>query len=510
MMEGNDMKEQTIRMKSKRKKGRRILAALLALCVFATSCPDMPGAAAVRAAEPAEKNTAGNTMERAAAPKAGAAEPAKSAESAESARSAYMWYDNTQPYFNVRGIDNDKELQTTYWDRGYTTASKVNGNIIRWNSSKNVTMGNSLFGSRQMELVYNGRYVRIRYTVENKGSTEQEFQVGSSADVMIDDNDYAEVVGTGNGLKMDGAPKNNYKYNLAAPTATTTWYGFFAEAYRNMFKDLADKTVPYNDDSGMAWSWTGKVEPGQKWSRYVLLGVGELPPSPKKPELTADVPRLVIGKTRNVTGKTNPGCTVCVEVLGQEYTAVADGNGKFSVPITLSEDAVIGETTLGCYAVSPEGGLSDTLTKQVEVVGEPFISLTDTATTILEDSTVDEEWYLSFVKKKVGTVTYTSTVNTKTAGTYTVTYRVSVPGYSDKTAALKVTVLPKPLELSSTTAARVAGKASFSLSAKLNYTGGEKITETGFVWGIMMNPTTGLCNGQVKTSSAVKTKGGLT
>ena len=508
MMEGNDMKEQTIRMKSKRKKGRRILAALLALCVFATSCPDMPGAAAVRAAEPAEKNTAGNTMERAAAPKAGAAEPAKSAESAESARSAYMWYDNTQPYFNVRGIDNDKELQTTYWDRGYTTASKVNGNIIRWNSSKNVTMGNSLFGSRQMELVYNGRYVRIRYTVENKGSTEQEFQVGSSADVMIDDNDYAEVVGTGNGLKMDGAPKNNYKYNLAAPTATTTWYGFFAEAYRNMFKDLADKTVPYNDDSGMAWSWTGKVEPGQKWSRYVLLGVGELPPSPKKPELTADVPRLVIGKTRNVTGKTNPGCTVCVEVLGQEYTAVADGNGKFSVPITLSEDAVIGETTLGCYAVSPEGGLSDTLTKQVEVVGEPFISLTDTATTILEDSTVDEEWYLSFVKKKVGTVTYTSTVNTKTAGTYTVTYRVSVPGYSDKTAALKVTVLPKPLELSSTTAARVAGKASFSLSAKLNYTGGEKITETGFVWGIMMNPTTGLCNGQVKTSSAVKTKGG--
>lgn len=488
----------TMRIKSKRKKGLRILAALLALCVFATSCPNMPGAAVARAAE----NTAGNTMERAAAPKAAAAEPA------ESGKSAYMWYDNTKQRFNVHGIDNDKELQTTYSDAGYTTASKVDGEIIRWNSSKNVTMGNSLFGSRQMELVYNGRYVRIRYTVENKGSTEQEFQVGSSADVMIDDNDFAEVVGTGNGLKMDGAPKNSYQYNLAAPTATTMWYGFFAEAYRNMFTDLEDKTVPYNKDSGMAWSWTGKVAPGQKWSRYVLLGVGELPPSPKKPELTADVPRLVIGKTRNVTGKTNPGCTVCVEVLGQEYTAVADGNGNFSVPITLSEDAVIGETTLGCYAVSPEGGLSDTLTKQVEVVGEPFISLTDTATTILEDSTVDEEWYLSFIKKKVGTVTYTSTVNTKTAGTYTVTYRVSVPGYSDKTATLKVTVLPKPLELSSTKAARVAGKASFNLSATLTYTGGEKITETGFVWGIMMNPTTGLCNGQVKTSSVVKTKGG--
>lgn len=504
-MEGKDMKEQNIRMKSK-KKGQRILAALLALCVFATSCQNMPGVTAASAAEHVEKTTTGNTTERAAeraaAPKAGAAEPA------ESAGSAYMWYDNTQPYFNVRGIDNGKELQTTYRDRGYTTASKVDGNKIRWNSSKNVAMGNSLFGSRQMELVYNGRYVRIRYTVENKGSTEQEFQVGSSADVMIDDNDNAEVVGTGNGLKMDGAPQNSYQYNLAAPTATTTWYGYFARAYWNMFTDLADKTVPYNDDSGMAWSWTGKVAPGQKWSRYVLLGVGELPPSPKKPELTADVPQLVVGKTRNVAGKTNPGCTVCVEVQGEEYTAVADGNGNFSVPITLPEDAVIGETTLNCYAVSPEGGLSDTLNKQIDVVREPFISLTDTVTTILEDSTIDQEWYLSFIKKHVGTVTYTSTVNTKTAGTYTVTYRVSVPGYSDKTATLKVTVLPKPLELSSTTAARVAGKDSFSLSAKLTYTGGENITETGFVWGIMMNPTTGVCNGQVKTTSAVKTKGG--
>lgn len=500
------MKEQNKRIKSIRKRGQRILAALLALCVFATSCQNMPGVTAASAAEHVEKTTTGNTTERAAeraaAPKAGAAEPA------ESAGSAYMWYDNTQPYFNVRGIDNGKELQTTYRDRGYTTASKVDGNKIRWNSSKNVAMGNSLFGSRQMELVYNGRYVRIRYTVENKGSTEQEFQVGSSADVMIDDNDNAEVVGTSNGLKMDGAPQNSYQYNLAAPTATTMWYGYFARAYWNMFTDLADKTVPYNDDSGMAWSWTGKVAPGQKWSRYVLLGVGELPPSPKKPELTADVPQLAVGKTRNVAGKTNPGCTVCVEVQGEEYTAVADGNGNFSVPITLPEDAVIGETTLNCYAVSPEGGLSDTLNKQIDVVREPFISLTDTVTTILEDSTVDQEWYLSFIKKHVGTVTYTSTVNTKKAGTYTVTYRVSVPGYSDKTATLKVTVLPKPLELSRTTAVRVAGKDSCNLSAKLTYTGGENITETGFVWGIMMNPTTGVCNGQVKTPSAVKTKGG--
>ena len=294
------MKEQNKRIKSIRKRGQRILAALLALCVFATSCQNMPGVTAASAAEHVEKTTTGNTTERAAeraaAPKAGAAEPA------ESAGSAYMWYDNTQPYFNVRGIDNGKELQTTYRDRGYTTASKVDGNKIRWNSSKNVAMGNSLFGSRQMELVYNGRYVRILYTVENKGSTEQEFQVGSSADVMIDDNDNAEVVGTSNGLKMDGAPQNSYKYNLAAPTATTMWYGYFARAYWNMFTDLADKTVPYNDDSGMAWSWTGKVAPGQKWSRYVLLGVGELPPSPKKPELTADVPQLAVGKTRNVAG----------------------------------------------------------------------------------------------------------------------------------------------------------------------------------------------------------------
>jgi len=60
--------------------------------------------------------------------------------------------------------------------------------------------------------------------VTNAGSTEKSFQVRSSGDVMIDWNDRAEVVGTATGLKMDDA-----------------------------------------------------VKPGETWTRYALIGVGEIP-----------------------------------------------------------------------------------------------------------------------------------------------------------------------------------------------------------------------------------------
>lgn len=82
---------------------------------------------------------------------------------------------------------------------------------------------------------------------------------------------------------------------------------------------------------------------------------GELPPAPKKPSLAVANPKLTVGKTGNVTGTADPGCTVCVEIAGEEFSAVADKSGRFSVPVTLSENTPAGEMPLTCYAVSPEG-----------------------------------------------------------------------------------------------------------------------------------------------------------
>ncbi len=492
------MNKRCIKTKSGRKRRLRMLAALLALCVSVTSCPDMMGAVPARAAEAVSGGT-------------------RAGEVSDSGQSAYMKYANNEKgngftrglnVFNVQGLDNGEVIQTTYLNQGYRTVSKAGEATITWNAPRDVAMGNSLFGSRDIALVHNGRYARIRYTVENKGSAVQNFQIGSSADVMIGDNDCAPVVGTASGLKMEGAPKNDYTYNLVAPTADTLWYGHFRAASDHIFDDLSDKTVPYDWDSGMAWSWSGTVAPGQTWSRYVLLGVGELPPAPKKPSLAVANPKLTVGKTGNVTGTADPGCTVCVEIAGEEFSAVADKSGRFSVPVTLSENTPAGEMPLTCYAVSPEGGISETVKATATVIKEPFITLTDTETVILADSEVNDAWYRGFIKASSGIVSYTESVKSTVVGTYTVTYTAEAAGFPDKTAKLRVIVLPQALELSVATATRVSGKDSFSLSAKLLDTGGVDITETGFVWGIMKNPTVTMNNGQKKTATPVKTKNG--
>ena len=479
-------------IKSKRKRRLRILAALLALCVFVTSCPNMPGAVLARAAE-------------------------TEAEVSDNGQGDYMKYANNESgngftggmnVFKVQGLDNGATIQTTYRNDGYRTVSKAGTATINWNAPRNVAMGNSLYGSRDIKLVYNGRYAQIRYTVENRGSTAQDFQIGSSADVMIGNNDYAPVVGTASGLKMEGSPNNNYTYNLVASTVDTLWYGHYRAAPDNVFNDLEDKTKVYDGDSGMAWSWSGTVDPGKKWSRYVLLGVGELPEPPHKPTLTVKNPTLTVGETCNVTGTADPGSTVCVEVAGEEFRAVTDKNGRFSIPVTLPEHVPVGETTLYCHAVSPEGGISETVTATATVTQEPFINLTDAEAVILEDSVLDDAWYKGFIMDSFGSVSYTKTVNSAAVGTYTVVYTAKAAGCPDKTAKLKVIVMPGPLELSAATATRVSGKNSFNLSATLRGTGGENITETGFVWGVMVNPTIAFNNGRKKTATPVKKKNG--
>lgn len=432
------------------------------------------------------------------------------ANAAGSGQSDYMYYTNSGAYFNVKGRDNGAAIQTTFVDGGYRTASAVNGGSkVNWNSAEEVAMGNSLYGAREISLVYNGRYAKIKYTVTNRGSSSQSFQVGSSADVMIGNNDSAPVVGSDSGLVMSGSPKNSYTFHLVAPTASTLWYGFYSQAYSNMFTNLADRSKEYKADSGMAWSWSGTVAPGQTWSRYVLLGVGELPASPSVPKLTNQNPRLEPGVPTVLSGTADPGNTVSIEVGGEEFTGTADSKGNFSVTVTPPQGLTEGRTDVNYYAVSADGGISDVGTVTGTVNIRPSITLTDATTTVTEDSALDDAWYRSFISSYNGTVSYNaSSVRTGTLGTYTVTYTAAKTGYTSATAALRITVLPLPLELSAVTATRVSGKDSFTLSASLKHTGGEAISETGFVWGIMQNPTVSLNNGSKRTSSVIKTKGG--
>lgn len=448
-------------------------------------------------------------------------------------RSDYIEYQQRKGYsqsvFNILGYDGpgDKTpFQTTYSNAGYQTAISVNDggdegddedSKVRVHYTGDATpVGNSLTAQNKLEIVYGGRYVKITYTVKNNGSTTQNFKIGSSADVMIGSNDYAEVKGVFSGekctgLSMDGSPKNDYQFQLVAPDCDTLWYGFFKYAYDYMFKDRENKKTGYKGDSGMAWSWNGTVAPGQTWSRYVLIGAGELPPAPDAPTLVGfNDPKLKAGEEATISGTVGTGenapDTVHVSIGGCEYEAEVE-DGSFSVVVTIPEEMPLGDTTLTYWGTTEEGGISEIQSAPIEIVTDPFIQLTTDSVTVMEDEVLGEDWLNSFIQSYSGEVTTSpGPISTAAPGTHTVTYMARETGLEDATATLTVTVLPKPAALSQ--AKHTQSSEDFTLSATMEYTGGLTYKETGFVYGALQNPTLDLKDGQVKTTTLVNTKNG--
>ena len=434
-----------------------------------------------------------------------------------SAENDYMWYGPSQSQFSyphlfdIQGRDNGSEIRTTYADTGYRTAIEVDGSKVDVRYQEGATtVAGSLTAETDLSFAYGGRYVKITYTVTNNGSTTQDFQIGSSADVMIGNNDHAEVVGTENGLSMNGLPQNGYQFQLVAPDCHTLWYGHFSQAYDNTFTNLENRTTPYNRDSGMAWSWSGAVAPGETWTRYVLVGVGELPPSPDAPTLDNIDTTWPIGATVTVSGTVtgeNAADTVYVNFNGTEYSSPVDNEGKFSVNVQVPTDTPEGKSSFTYWSGTDEGGISKIQSQEVTIVAMPQLTLTTHSVTVMEDEELAPDWLRSFIQSSAGTVTTDPLIiDTGKLGDTIVTYTASNEGFADATATLTVTVLPQPAALGLTT---VSGPEDgpYTLTATMEYTGGNTWTETGFVYGVIPNPTLSLCDGSVQTTSPVSTKG---
>lgn len=141
------------------------------------------------------------------------------------------------------------------------------------------------------------------------------------------------------------------------------------------------------------------------------------------------------------------------------------------------------------------------------VIPQPSIALSTNDAYFTEGDTLPFDWR-TYISSSEGNVTITGApANSQTPGNYSVFYTAS---NSEGTASKKLTVhiLPKPAELSHTTAARIAGTESFRLSAAMTQTGGLRWSETGFVYGALQNPTLTLNDGRVTTTPAVSTKDG--
>ena len=178
--------------------------------------------------------------------------------------------------FNIKGVDVAREYWTTFLDWGYNTAVSVDGGKKRIKPGKLIASGLSLDVTLDRE---SNNYIKVQYTLTNTGSKTHTVKVGSYADVMIDDNDRAPIYATeagGNTLLMTGSPRNDYAFKLVAPTCDTLWYGYYGKCVKKCFTNMENRgpSNVYKKDSGISYSWTATVEPGQTWSRYVLIGTG--------------------------------------------------------------------------------------------------------------------------------------------------------------------------------------------------------------------------------------------
>lgn len=386
---------------------KRILSAVMCLCLLYTAVPLRAKAAA-----------AGSTQ----------------ADERLSSASITAWKTGATS-FNINGRNSSGEYQTTYRDRGYQTVACVDGGTKQKNPSNLIAAGLRLDVDIETE---NDNYIKVRYTLTNSGVGSHTVNVGSHADVMIDNNDkvpiWAEVPG-GNTLNMSGSPKNDYAFKLVATSCDTLWYGIFYESYRNCFTDMTDRGSEnmFTKDSGLAYSWNATVAPGEIWTRCVLIGTGS--------------------------------------------------NNEMAI-----EAPVIPEPEV--------------------VIPDPSIELVSNEVYYTEEETLPEQakWRsLRFVKSYKGNLTVTGIPSdSNTIGVYTVTYKAE-NSKGTATAELKVNILPKPAALSQ---AAVTGTGNFTLSAKMEYTGGLNYTETGFVYGVISKPTLAKNDGTVKTSKAVGSKGG--
>ncbi len=339
--------------------------------------------------------------------------------------------------FEIRGIDGSKTYRATdYIIEGYNTVISVDDGPIETMPSWNHPGSVYLYVDLER---YNDHYILVQYTLKNRGSKSHKVQLGSYSHTQLDNNECPSIMAEeagGKTLRVSGSPANDYVLKLVATSCDTLWYGTSSQLYRSnsgYFQDLPDRGPDnvYDRYGGLAYSWTATLDPGETWTRCVLIGLG-------------------------------------------------------------SEEEMQGETPA--------------LPASEDLIPDPSISLTTDEIYLTEGDDVPD--WRSFIASSVKwTFIKGEPRDTKTPGTYTVTYIAYVTGLYDKTATatLKVHILPKPAELSQTT---VTGTSSFALSATMNRTGSLMWTETGFVYGLIANPTLTQNEGTVKTSSAVSSENG--
>ena len=294
---------------------------------------------------------------------------------------------------------------------------------------------------------YDETYVKVKYTLTNNGATSHEVDLGSYGEFWIDDERVTTLWAEekGGNTVLAVNALKKYAVRIIATTCDRIWYGAFMMVGP---RRLADEPRRGPD---FAYNWQNALS--YSWNATVAPG--------------ESWERYVLIGTDSAEKMSN----------GEQPT--------IQQPTWNREELYIELLSNDVYFVEGDE---------------------------LPDPSWWRGWHFLYSYNK-WLVVYNIPKDTNTPGDYNVTYTVyreNKPSHTKDdeqvSTTMRVHILPKAAELAKT---EVSESTDFTLSSTMNFTGGIKWTETGFVYGVISNPTLSQNDGSVTTSGgAVNTKGG--
>ncbi len=261
---------------------------------------------------------------------------------------------------------------------------------------------------------------------------------------------------------------------LDSPTGTYTITGILKDENENI-KAIESVKFFFIKDVGMGMKITHTLSPGLLTNGDVTINVNAEPVSSAITDVTV-TPKTTGTATTNGTYEFTVGYKVDGTHCTSSYSVKVDNIDKTPPQLTYEKLTV------------PE----DTPQSEVNELFKASLSATD--------------------DRKLAEPPFTYTIPSdisNSGGAKNVSVTAADAAGNKTTKNCEITVTAKPLELTIQDAQAVAGsKDSFNLNAVLTHTGTDTITEMGFVWGVMPNPTLELNNGAVKLGTVVTAKGG--
>ena len=225
---------------------------------------------------------------------------------------------------------------------------------------------------------------------------------------------------------------------------------------------------------------------------------------------------LLIGGAQIVSGQGTKELTVRYTVEAQQSGYFTPG--KYTIGINSAAVADVLEKQMSS---DPQAAVFQVITSPLQITGPDNIVIPQKGTGSLSVSvsskdgksyTYQYQWYqkkngaYEEVKGATGAVYTLPEAVTGVSGGYTYRCEVWASGHTEFRIPSEdaLVTVEKGIAIDTPTAAEISGKdCEYTLSATLLEAGSERITETGFVWGIMGSPTLSLNSGSAKTTSPV-------